>query len=102
MRLAALCMLFLLLHAAGIARAQPAQMAQSPAPRIGVVTMGPGDIFWERFGHDAIVVDDPARPGPVSYNFGFFDLEEDGFAQRFAKGEMRYLLVALPLEEDLA
>ena len=102
MRLAALCMLFLLLHAAGIARAQPAQMAQSPAPRIGVVTMGPGDIFWERFGHDAIVVDDPARPGPVSSNFGFVDLEEDGFAQRFAKGEMRYLLVALPLEEDLA
>ena len=102
MRIAAWCVLVLLLCAAGIARAQTAPTAQPPAPRIGVVTMGPGDIFWERFGHDAIVVDDPARRGPVSYNFGFFDLEEDGFAQRFAKGEMRYLLVALPLEEDLA
>ena len=71
------------------------------APRIGVVTMGPGDIFWERFGHDAIVVDDPARGEPVSYNFGFFDLGEDGFVGRFVKGEMQYMLVALPLREDL-
>ncbi len=30
------------------------------APRIGVVTMQPGEIFFERFGHDAIVVIDPA------------------------------------------
>ena len=26
-----------------------------------VMTMQPGEVFWERFGHDAIVVDDPAR-----------------------------------------
>ena len=82
MRIAALWALLLLLCAAGFARAQPAAPPQLPAPRIGVVTMGPGDIFWERFGHDAIVVDDPAGPGPVSYNFGFFDLEEAGFAIR--------------------
>ena len=30
------------------------------APRIGVLTMEPGEIFWERFGHNAILVDDPA------------------------------------------
>lgn len=74
----------------------------SAAPRIGVLTMGPGEIFWERFGHDAIVVDDPARHAPISYNFGFFDMAEDGFIGRFVKGEMRYMLVALPLDEDLA
>ncbi|MBP6796941.1 MAG: hypothetical protein KA124_02475, partial [Luteimonas sp.] len=27
------------------------------APRIGVATMQPGEIFFERFGHNAIVVD---------------------------------------------
>lgn len=98
MRIAKLLFAFFLLAClAGNAAAQ-----ETPAPRIGVVTMGPGDIFWERFGHDAIVVDDPAGAGPVSYNFGFFDLQEDGFARRFAEGDMRYLLVALPLEEDLA
>ena len=94
----------------GVARAQPADATAttSPlistvtdAPRIGVVTMGPGDIFWERFGHDAIVVDAGTPDGPTSYNFGFFDLAEDGFIGRFVRGEMQYMLVALPLEEDL-
>lgn len=81
--------------------ASPGIERASNAPRIGVVTMGPGDIFWERFGHDAIVVDDGAPAGPTSYNFGFFDLAEDGFIGRFVRGEMEYMLVALPLEEDL-
>jgi hypothetical protein len=71
------------------------------APRIGVMTMQPGEIFWERFGHDAIVVDDPAKGEPVSYNFGFFDPSEPGFIPRFIRGQMRYQLVALPMREDL-
>ncbi len=72
------------------------------APRIGLMTMQPGQIFWERFGHNAIVVDDPARDGPVSYNFGFFDLDEPGFIGRFVHGDMQYMLAALPLQQDLA
>ncbi len=69
--------------------------------RVGVATMQPGEIFWERFGHDAIVVDDPAQGPPISYNFGFFDLSEPGFIGRFVRGEMEYQLVALPLADDL-
>ena len=76
--------------------------APSPALRIGVMTMQPGEIFWERFGHDAIVVDDPSRGEPVSYNFGFFDPSEPDFVSRFIQGRMRYQLVALPMREDLA
>ncbi|HKN79642.1 MAG TPA: hypothetical protein VJW16_10810, partial [Lysobacter sp.] len=60
------------------------------SPRIGVLTMQPGEVFFERFGHNAIVVDDPAAPTPISYNFGFFDLGEAGFIGRFVKGEMQY------------
>lgn len=89
----------LLACAPGVAQARSAPPAA--APRIGVVTMGPGGIFWERFGHDAIVVDDPARGQPVSYNFGFFDLNEPGFVGRFVRGQMQYMLVALPLEQDM-
>lgn len=73
------------------------------APRIGVLTMQPGEIFFERFGHNAVVVDDPeAGRGPISYNFGFFDLDEPGFLRRFIQGDMQYMLVALPVDEDLA
>jgi len=74
----------------------------SAAPRIGVATMQPVEIFFERFGHNAIVVDDPTRGEPVSYNFGYFDMDEDGFLGRFVRGDMRYRLVALPLAEDMA
>ena len=71
------------------------------APRIGVATMQPGTIFFERFGHNSIVVDDPAQPVPLSYNFGFFDMDEDGFVGRFVAGEMMYRLVELPWPDDL-
>ena len=94
----------LLLALSGLSRAQqPASPSAgpAPAPRIGVLTMGPGEIFWERFGHDAIVVEDPASGSRTSYNFGYFDLEEDGFIGRFVRGQMEYMLVALPMEQDL-
>ncbi len=71
------------------------------APRIGVATMQPGEVFFERFGHDAIVVVDPASGRATSYNFGFFDPSEPDFVGNFARGRMMYYLVALPLEEDL-
>lgn len=80
--------------------APPADAAPA-APRIGVVTMGPGEVFWERFGHDAIVVEDPRTGARTNYNFGFFDMDEPGFLGRFVKGDMRYRLVALPLDEDM-
>ena len=73
----------------------------SAAPRIGVMTMQPGEIFWERFGHDAIVVQDPETGLALSYNYGFFDPTEPGFLGRFIRGEMEYMPVALPLEQDL-
>ncbi|MDO5506217.1 MAG: DUF4105 domain-containing protein [Pseudoxanthomonas suwonensis] len=81
--------------------AAPAR-AQDTAPRIGVATMLPGTIFFERFGHDALLVEDPATGATTSYNFGFFDLEEPGFLRRFIHGDMQYMLVALPFEDDLA
>lgn len=84
----------------------PSPGAPSPAggvaPEIGVMTMLPGEIFWERFGHDAIVVVDPVTREATSYNFGFFDLDEPDFTSRFVRGDMRYQLVALPVDQDLA
>lgn len=89
-------LLVLLLLLAGFAEARASQ------PRIGVMTMEPGELFWERFGHDAIVVVDPTSGEATSYNFGFFDMSEPGFVPNFIRGHMQYYLVALPVEEDLA
>ena len=84
--------------AAGVRQAADA----APAPRIGVLTMLPGEIFFERFGHNAIVVQDPVTGTATSYNFGYFDPSESDFIARFVRGEMRYRLLALPVDEDLA
>lgn len=70
--------------------------------RIGVITMEPGQEFWERFGHDAILVQDTGKGTAISYNFGFFDLDEPGFVGNFVRGRMMYYLVALPVDEDLS
>src|SRR3546814_8880109 len=66
------------------------------------MTMQPGEIFFERFGHDAIVVLDTTSGEAISYNFGSFDPGEPGFLARFVRGQMQYMLVAQPLEVDLA
>uniref|UniRef100_UPI003F7ED987 lipoprotein N-acyltransferase Lnb domain-containing protein n=1 Tax=Xanthomonas sp. 0924 TaxID=2835534 RepID=UPI003F7ED987 len=105
-RCAAACLLLLLawlVAPAAMAQATGQALAQPnvQAPRVGVVTMQPGEVFFERFGHDAIVVVDPVTGQATSYNFGFFDPGEPDFVPRFARGEMMYYLVALPLEEDL-
>jgi hypothetical protein len=72
------------------------------APRIGVVTMEPGGIFFERFGHNALLVQDEAAGTATSYNFGYFDMDEPDFFGNFVRGHMKYWLVALPLDDDLA
>ena len=76
--------------------------APGAAPRIGVLTMQPGEVFFERFGHDAIVVVDADSGQATSYNFGYFDPSEPDFLARFVRGEMLYHLVALPANQDLA
>ncbi len=93
-RIGVLCLLWLLAVSAWAA-------APVSSKRIGVATMQPGDIFFERFGHDSIVVVDAETGAATSYNFGFFDPAEPGFAGNFARGYMQYYLVALPLEQDL-
>ena len=76
--------------------------ALAAAPRIGVATMQPGEIFFERFGHNAIVVVDTETGAATSYNFGYFDPSESDFVGNFVKGVMQYYLVALPLDQDLS
>ncbi|HEY0662463.1 MAG TPA: DUF4105 domain-containing protein, partial [Lysobacter sp.] len=111
MRLLVACLLWL--SATNVAAATPATtpppaagtapaVAVDDVPRIGMVTMQPGQIFWERFGHDAIVVVDPTTGAATSYNFGFFDPGEPDFISRFVRGDMRYRLAAIPFEQDLS
>ena len=93
-----LCVLFFCLVTlpahAGIANAPGANL------EVALVTYGPGDTYWERFGHDAIEVRDTVSGEAVNFNYGVFDFDERGFLLNFARGRMHYLMDAAPTTLD--
>jgi Domain of unknown function (DUF4105) len=76
---------------AGLVGAQPAT-APEPGAQLEVylMTMGPGDLIWERFGHNAVGIRDRDAGTDIVYNWGVFDFGEADFLPRFIRGEMRY------------
>lgn len=89
------------------------QFAAAQAPRwdrnqpgetleIALVTIGPGPVYWERFGHNAIAVRDTVSGRSVLYNYGMFDFGQVNFLLNFVRGRMQYQLVAQDAGADLA
>jgi len=76
-------------------------MLAAAQTRIGVATVQPGEVFFERFGHNALVVEMPGSVESIVYNFGQFDPDEPGFTGNFIRGRMQYSVAALPLSLDL-
>ncbi|MEW5918013.1 MAG: DUF4105 domain-containing protein [Gemmatimonadota bacterium] len=73
--------------------------AQSPAAgadslTVYLMTMGPGDYVWERFGHNAILIRDARTGQDRVYNWGMFSLDDSGFIWRFLRGRMRYWMAS--------
>lgn len=65
-----------------------------------LVTFGPGDVYWERFGHNAIWLREPSAGLDHTFNFGFFDFEQEDFFLRFLRGRMLYFSIAQPAETE--
>jgi len=104
MPLRAFALAALLLFLAGGARAQhaawtPGQPGASLS--VSLVTVGPGQIYWERFGHNAILIEDRDAGTSTIYNYGIFDFEQEGFLLNFLRGYMTYRIAAWPAAEDL-
>jgi hypothetical protein len=77
---------------------------QKPEPgselRVYLVTMGPGELVWERFGHNAIWIRDPAS-SDTAYNYGLFDFRQENFLLRFIRGQMWYWMAGFPAQPYL-
>lgn len=93
------CTLALLLGLVSIAHAS---VANAPAANLEVslITYGPGETYWERFGHDAIQLRDTVSGESVDFNYGVFDFDERGFLLNFARGRMHYLMDAAYSDVD--
>mgnify|MGYP001342498693 CR=1 FL=1 len=69
------------------------------SPQIFLVTIGPGEQVWERFGHNAIWVRDPNAGTDVAYNWGMFSFDQEGFLLRLLRGTMLYWMAPSPIEQ---
>ena len=100
-RLASLLLLLLLFSGAPLSarpvQSQPPNRPTAPAVaapgsnlRISIFTMGPGADVWERFGHNAVVVEDRTTGQRDAYNYGMFSFRQENFILRFIQGRMNY------------
>ncbi len=64
--------------------------------RVWLVTAGPGDAVWERYGHNAIRVENTRTGRDISYNWGIFDFAQIDFIPRFLQGRMLYRMEVFP------
>lgn len=95
-RFAAALRLLLVLAALGFL-ALPAQAREA-----WLVTYGPGQEVWERFGHNAIWLRDAELGLDHVYSFGYFEMDRPGFHLDFARGIMKYFGSAASPEEEFA
>ncbi|HEV2619566.1 MAG TPA: DUF4105 domain-containing protein [Acidobacteriaceae bacterium] len=87
-----------------LAMLDPAHASVANAPganiEVSLITYGPGETYWERFGHDAIELRDSSSGEAISFNYGVFDFNESNFFLNFARGRMHYLMDAAPSSID--
>lgn len=64
----------------------------SDSSAVYLLTCSPGEALYERYGHTALLVQDPVMGIDEVYNYGIFDFETEHFYWRFVRGETYYQL----------
>lgn len=67
---------------------------------VSVITYGPGDAIFEKFGHNALAIRDDAMFFDVAYNWGTFDFDQPNFLGRFFTGNTRYWMLGYRTAEE--
>jgi len=97
--------------AAGPAAPAPAAPATPPAPppvpgdelSVFVLTMGPGDHPFFKFGHNAIWIQDRLARRDLVYNFGTFRFDSfKAMVPEFVRGRLTYWLSVSTIQQTLA
>ena len=64
----------------------------SEASEISILTIGPGAELYDKFGHSAFRINDPATGQDVVFNYGVYDFDTPNFYTKFAQGKLLYQL----------
>jgi len=96
--------LLLLLGPSGL-KAQEGGQGSAPGPgeslRVSLITIGQGDVVWERFGHNAILIQDEDSGWEASFNWGVFSFGQVDFIPRLIRGTMLYSMGVYDAEASL-
>lgn len=68
------------------------QVQLSPHAYASLLTCGPGNEFYETFGHSALRICDTASGIDYVFNYGTFDFDEPHFYLKFFRGRLNYFL----------
>jgi hypothetical protein len=82
--------------------AAPSPPADEDPLAIYIMTFGPGDHPFFKFGHDAILVRDRGTGTDKVYNFGTFRFDSPGLIGEFLKGRLVYWLSVSSLPVTMA
>ena len=87
-----LVLLFIVTSVATAAPSDPLIQPQTPSikAQVFLVTVGPGQLVWERFGHNGLWIRDPSRGINRIYHWGLFNFQSRNFWPKFLKGYMDY------------
>jgi hypothetical protein len=86
---------------APLAAQTPATTEPGSQLTVYLLTMGPGDQVWEKFGHNAIWIHDEVNHTDIAYHWGLFDFADKDFIPRFVQGRMRYSMGAFDMNETI-
>ena len=60
------------------------------AQEISLLTIAPGDMVYDTYGHSALRVNYPDRDMDLVYNYGLYDFNTPGFVMKFMRGKLLY------------
>lgn len=74
--------------------------------RVRLITFGPGDEIWERFGHNAIAITDPAhivdgKAFDLAFHWGAFSFDAPDFYMNYLLGHMVYSMDVGPTDPTI-
>lgn len=84
------------------ARAAMSDTARGNALRVRLLTVGQGDLVFERYGHNLLWIIDTRTNESIVWNWGVFNFADPGFLKRFLFGNTRYMIAAGNAANELA
>ncbi len=57
---------------------------------VAIITYGPGEFVFEKFGHIALALTDSSTGQDIAFNWGMFDFNQPNFLGRFLTGDTKY------------